>query len=113
MLLSVVLRWCTYYLTLSHTVIHCCTMSNPGKTYYIIAEQLRASLRCLTQLYVFPLFHIRASVHIIFSGTSLYYSPLSTTFATVFSRAYSRTLRCLTLVSSLYVFPLLQHYKSR
>ena len=83
MLVSVVLHCCTYYLTLSHTVIHCCTMSNPGKTYCILAEQPCAPLCCLTLLYVLPLFHIRTSVHNIFSGTFFQYSTLATTLATL------------------------------
>ena len=50
----------------------------PGKTSYILTEQPRTSLRCLTlrSLY-YNLLHIRTSV-LIFSGTCLQYSTLAT-----------------------------------
>ena len=78
-------------------MLHCCTMSNPGKTHYILAEQPRASVRCLTLLYVLPLNHIR--IQCIFFSVVLFFSTPRwlPRWLSFFLRPYSRTLRCLTL----------------
>ena len=80
-------------------MLHCCTMSNPGKTHYILAEQPRAPVRCLTLLYVLPLNHIRIQC-IFFSVVLFLCTPRwLSRWLPFFLRLYSRTLRCLTICS--------------
>ena len=82
------------YLTLCHTLLHCCTYYHCFSTENHVGYSSFTSLQ--QYLTLTHTLHIRTSVLIIFSSTSLQYSTLATLI--IHSRPYSSTLRCLTLL---------------